>query len=76
MPMIPFNEWSAGRRGHILACWTCYLRMVHGRRSTLRNGGVPIYKTERGAGAHGDRFPRHEIVSVQTIRDFAYEAAS
>ena len=69
MPMIPFDEWTRGTRGEILVCGTCYDRKARGRRTVLRSGHIPTYKTERGAAAHGDRFPLHHIEGVVDLRE-------
>lgn len=66
---IPFNVWSTGGDGTILACMTCYKIHLfirsHGRAG-LR--GIPAYKTERGAAGHLLRKPAHEIVGVEVLR--------
>lgn len=65
---IPWDEWSRGAHGFILVCATCCDRRHRGRRTTLRSGDIPVYKTEAGAGRHVDRFPRHRLEGVLELR--------
>lgn len=72
--VTPWLDWVSGRSGHTLYCRTCYERLARGRKTTLRSGLVPIYKTDAGAVRHVERFPRHVIEATAELAARELEA--
>lgn len=66
---VPFDVWSAGRDGSILFC-VQHFRLAARRARRGRSAVVPIYKTERGAAAHAERYG-HRMAPADEARALA-----
>lgn len=65
---IPFEEWTRGDHGYILACEECFWSVNAGGKDASGRRSVPVYKTEAWADAHAERF-HHTLRPVQWFRD-------
>lgn len=67
---IPFEVWSVGANGDILACVDCFGACNRGERRW-----VPVYKTPWFALRHGERFG-HRIEPVAWFAAHPYYTAA